>query len=119
MVIGTLTRALRIASLVSCLIAVAWFVTFAVQQSGTAAAHQASEIYPGPAQSSQTQPAPAKEGELRKTINSAFKTLSSPFSSLASGWSSQWKIHIVDTLLALLVYGFGVGFIVRMLRMAG
>lgn len=118
MVIGTLTRILRIASLASCLIAVAWFATFVVRQSGTAAAHQASEIYATPPQS-QSQPAQAQESGLEKTVNSAFKTLSSPFSGVVSGSSSQWKVHIVETLLALLVYGLGFGFLVRMLRMAG
>lgn len=117
MVIGTLTRVLRIASLASCLIAVAWFVTFAVHQSGTAAAHQASEIYATPP--SQTQSASqGQESGLKKTINSAFKTLSSPFSSVVTGLTSQWEIHIVETLIALLIYGLGLGFLARMLRMA-
>jgi hypothetical protein len=117
-VLPLLARVLRLASLAICLIAVAWFVTFAVQQSSTAAAHQASEVYGASAQSSQTQPAPAREGGLHKALNSAFKTLSSPFSSVVPASGSQWKIHIVDALLALLVYGLGLGFIARMLRLA-
>lgn len=118
MVIGTLIKLLRLASLASCLIAVAWFVTFAVHQSSTAAAHQASEIYATPP--SQTQPASqGQESGLKKMVNSAFKTLSSPFSGVLSGASSQWEIHIVETLIALLIYGLGLGFLARMLRMAG
>lgn len=117
MVIGTLTRILRIASLACCVVAVVWFVTFVVQQSGTAAAHQASEIYPSSSQPSSPTPPPAKESGLHSTVNSAFKTLSSPFAGVMSGINSQWEIHIVETLLALLIYGFGLGFVARMLRM--
>ncbi len=119
MVLGTLARIVRLASLACCLVAVAWFVTFAVQQSSTAAAHQASEIYPSsPPATQTTPPAPAREGELRETINSAFKTISSPFSSVTSASTSAWKIHIIDTLLALLIYGLGLGFVARALRLA-
>jgi hypothetical protein len=118
-VLGTLARVVRLASLGCCLVAVAWFVTFAVQQSSTAAAHQASEIYPSTPAATQSAPAaPAKEGELHETINSAFKTISSPFSSVTSGSTSAWKTHIIDTLLALLVYGVGLGFVARALRLA-
>lgn len=119
MVIGTLTRLLYIASRVACLLAVAWFVTFAVQQSSTAAAHQASEIYPAGAQAQSQAPQPAQESGLRKTLNHAFKTISAPFSGVVSSSRSQWTIHIVDTLLALLLYGFGLGYVARALRMIG
>lgn len=119
MVLGTLARIVRLASLGCCLVAVAWFVTFAVQQSSTAAAHQASEIYPSsPPVTQTTPPAPAKEGELRETVNNAFNDISSPFSSVTSGSTSTWKVHIVDTLLALLIYGLGLGFLARVLRLA-
>ncbi|HTA14975.1 MAG TPA: hypothetical protein VK781_08975, partial [Solirubrobacteraceae bacterium] len=55
------------------------------------------------------------ESALHKTIDKAFSTLSSPFSGVTSGSNSQWTIHIVDTLLVLLVYGFGISFLARLL----
>jgi hypothetical protein len=34
---------------------------------------------------------------------------------VTSGSSSQWTIQIVDTLLVLFVYGFGLSFLARLL----
>jgi uncharacterized membrane protein YraQ (UPF0718 family) len=115
---------LRIVSLVLCLIAVGWFVGFAVEQSKSASAHQQSELNGSAPASMRAQleresskPANSKPGTVRKAIDSAFSTISSPFSSLTSSFSSQWTLHIVDTLLALLIYGFGLGFLARVLRL--
>jgi predicted PurR-regulated permease PerM len=122
MVIGTLARLLRLASIAICLIAIAWFAAFAVEQTGSAAAHQQAEINgtlpqtEAAAQSGSS--ASSQKSGLRGTLNSAFSKISSPFSSLTSGSSSQWRIHIVDTLLALLLYGVGLGFVVRLMRFA-
>jgi hypothetical protein len=35
---------------------------------------------------------------------------------VTSGSSSQWAIRGVNVLLALIVYGFGVGFLARVIR---
>jgi uncharacterized membrane protein YraQ (UPF0718 family) len=119
--IPLLSRILRVVSLFICVIAVGWFVGFAVEQSKTASAHQQAELN-GSAPASQrtasggAQTTPAKQGGLRKAIDDAFSTISSPFSGLTSGLSSQWTLHIVDTLLALLIYGFGLGFLARLVR---
>ena len=42
--------------------------------------------------------------------------LTSPFSGIVSASSSEWADHGVRLLLALLVYGFGLGFLARALR---
>ena len=118
---GTLARLLRLASLAICLIAVAWFVAFALEQTSKAAAHQQAEVNgvlsPSEAAGQAPSSAPAKKSGLRETIDSAFTALSAPFSGVTAGTSSQWKVHIVDTLLALLIYGLGLGFIARVLRL--
>jgi hypothetical protein len=121
MVAPLLSRIVRVVSLAICLIAVGWFVGFAVEQSKSASNHQQAELNSStpPAQRTaigNTQPAQSKPGGLRKAIDGAFSTFSSPFSGLTSGMSSQWTLHIVDTLLVLLVYGFGLGFLARRLR---
>lgn len=128
MVAPFVARLVRILSAVLCLIAVGWFVGFAVEQSKNASAHQQAELNgDGPrqpatpsgasAQGAKTSASSsAKKSGLREAVDNAFKTISSPFSGLTSGLSSAWTLHIVDTLLALLIYGFGLGYLARLLR---
>lgn len=119
MLLPTLARVLRLASIVICLIALASFVTFAVDQAGKGSSHQQAEVNEaapgGTATTSTDNSAKSKKSGLHEAIDKAFSTLSSPFSSVTSGSSSQWTIQIVDTLLVLLVYGFGLSFLARLL----
>lgn len=119
MLFSTLARILRLASIVICLIALASFVTFAVDQAGKGSSHQQAEVNEaapgGTATTSTNTSAESKKGGLHEAIDKAFSTLSSPFSGITSGSTSQWTIQIVDTLLVLLVYGFGLSFIARLL----
>jgi predicted PurR-regulated permease PerM len=113
-----IARVLRIASVAICLIAAAWFLTFAVNQTSSASSNQTTEINASPgssALSAKTSEA-AHEGAVHKKLNEVFSKLSSPFSGLTSN-SSEWTIHLVDTLLVLLVYGFGLAFVARLLRL--
>jgi cobalamin biosynthesis Mg chelatase CobN len=114
-----LARILRLASIVICLIAFASFATFALDQTGTASNHQqakVNEAAPAETQTSTTGPSkPAHKSALHEAVDEAFSTLSSPFSGVTSGSSSSWTIQIVDTLLVLLVYGFGLSFLARLL----
>jgi hypothetical protein len=113
-----LARLLRLASMVICLIAIAWFLLFALNQTSDASNHQSIEVNtsPGSAALKTSTPETAKESAPHKAINKVFSTLSSPFSGITSG-SDEWTIHLVDTLLVLLVYGFGLAFIARLLRL--
>lgn len=120
MFFSTLARILRLASIVICLIALASFVTFAVDQAGKGSSHQQAEVNEAaPAGTATTGSGTAsgskKESGLHEAIDKAFSTLSSPFSGITAGSTSQWTIHIVDTLLVLLVYGFGLSFLARLL----
>jgi hypothetical protein len=120
-----LIRLLRLASLAICLVAVAWFVGFAVEQSKSASAHQQAELNESAPLSQRTFTTPAaaaraakgKPGTVRSAIDEIFSAVSSPFSGLTSSLSGAWPQHIADTLLALLLYGFGFGLIARFLRM--
>jgi hypothetical protein len=114
-----IARILRFASLAICLIALASFVTFAVDQTSRASTHQQVVVNEASPRSSAT--TTGKSGSVHKnvlqeTIDKAFSTLSSPFSEVTAGSSSQWTTQVVDTLLVLLVYGFGLGFLARLLR---
>ena len=117
MLLSLLARILRLASIVICLIALASFAKFAVDQTKSASGHQQAKV--NEASGTATTPAktskPKPKSLLHDTVDKAFSTLSSPFSGVTSGSSSQWTIHIVDTLLVLLVYGFGLSFLARRL----
>lgn len=119
MLLPTLARILRLASIVACLIALASFVTFAVDQAGNGSSHQQAEVNEaapaGTATTSSASSKPAHKNGLHEAVDKAFSTISSPFSGVTSGSSSQWTIQIVDTLLVLFVYGFGLSFLARLL----
>jgi hypothetical protein len=114
-----LARILRLCSIAICLIAIASFTVFALDETGSASSHQQTvvdEAAPaGAATTNRGSSKPKHESGLHEALDKAFATLSSPFSSLTSGSSSQWTIEIVDTLLVLIVYGFGLSFLARLL----
>lgn len=115
------------ASTVCCLIVIASFVVFVVNQTGAASRHQLAElggsITPGTATAA-SNPAsaggkgaakPAPESPLHKWIDESAETLRSPFSALTSA-HSEWFVQVVGTLLALLLYGFVLRFLARSLQ---
>jgi hypothetical protein len=108
---------------VVCLIVIASFALFVVNQTSSASAHQQQELNGGtsvssaePTQGSSTQAKHATKKSLRTRIDDVSKAITSPFSGVSSGWSSQWAIRGFNLVLALLVYGFGVGFLARAVR---
>jgi len=134
-------RILRLASFVICLIAIASFALFAINQTGAASAHQqkvlngeaaAPSIAGSPNASGEPSPAGAtshqagahssgshseQESSARSVIDDASNALTSPFSGVTAGSSSEWTIRSTRLLLALAVYGFGLGFLARVLRL--
>jgi hypothetical protein len=112
-------RFLRIASTVICLIVVASFLIFAVDQTSSAATQQKEEVVgdsqPAEATSSTSAKA-AKHNVVKSDIEDVADELTSPFSGVVSAASSEWADRSVRALLALLVYGFGLGYLARALR---
>jgi hypothetical protein len=53
---------------------------------------------------------------VREAIDDADDVLVAPFAPLTENTSSSWVARGVPTLLALLVYGFGLGFLARYAR---
>ena len=105
-----------------CVIVVASFVTFAVEQAKSASGHQREQIT-GPsatASTSSTASAPAQTTEhpssFHEALDEASRELTSPFSSFVSSSSSEWATRGFKMLAALLVYGFGLGYLARSLR---
>jgi hypothetical protein len=112
-----LARLLRLVSIVICLIALASFVIFAVDQAGNGSSRQQAEVNAAgsPGSTTTSSSKPGHESALHEAIDKAFSTVASPFSGITSSSHSQWTIQIVDTLLVLLVYGFGLSFLARLL----
>ncbi|MGA8364371.1 MAG: hypothetical protein WB709_07605 [Solirubrobacteraceae bacterium] len=115
---SSITSLMRLASRVICLIMIAWFVVFVVNQTSTASTHQQNEVTEGtsPTHDESSASSAKHDSTLHRTLNETADALTSPFASVVSGSSSEWTIHIVKTLLALLIYGFGLAFLARFLR---
>jgi len=115
-------RLLRFASIAICLIVIASFITFAADEAKTASGHQQELLGAAPKQvaiagSAQATSAPAAhKSTLHRTIDEASSELTSPFSSVLSAASGEWAIRGFKLIAALIVYGFGLGYLARALR---
>jgi hypothetical protein len=114
----SIVRLLRFASIAICLIVIASFATFAVQQTKSASGHQQAQLNfeTTGAQPPTTHSSGPRESSVHKALDEASNELTSPFAGLVSGTSSEWTIRGVKLLLALAIYGFGLGFLARFLR---
>jgi hypothetical protein len=121
-VLSSFAGLLRLASLVICLIVIASFTIFVVNQTSSASTHQQEELGGTPATTTVTPGSPPPKTQpphkstVHKTIDEASDGLTSPFSGITSGFSSQWAIRGIKLLLALVLYGFGLGFLARVIR---
>ncbi len=107
--------AIRTVAILASLIVVAGFTLFAVDELSGASQRQQSAIEnPGFVPGEPTGSGKPRSG-VRKAIEDANGVLLSPFKGLAQS-SSAWVNHGVPTLLALLVYGLGLGFLARYVR---
>jgi hypothetical protein len=59
-----------------------------------------------------------EHGKTREAIDDANDELLAPFSQLVSTSKSNWVTHGVPALLALLIYGVGLGFLANLLPQA-
>jgi hypothetical protein len=119
---SSLARVLKLASLALCLVVIASFGLFVINRTSDASAHQ-QQVVNGATSSGVGEPsspiAPdngGRKGSARRTIDEISEAVESPFSALTEGSSSEWVIHGVDLGVALLVYGFGLGYIARTIR---
>ncbi len=96
-----------------CLIVVASFVIFATGQTKSASKQQ-TEAVSGNSSASSSKTS-THESSLHKDIDEASTEITSPFAGIVSGSSSEWVIRGVKLLLALVVYGFGLSYLARVL----
>jgi hypothetical protein len=116
---GVLQRALHLAAVICSLLVVAGWGWFAADETDAASKSTQAEIA-GLTAARTVDPAPDQE-RARQRVNSkpheivddANDVLLRPFAGVVSGSSSKWLRRTVPALLALLVYGFGLGLLAR------
>jgi hypothetical protein len=123
-VVSLLSRTLHLASVFICLIVLASFTVFAVNQTSSASAHQQQVLNnevakPSTASVSGATGASASashESAVHEAVDEASKAFTSPFDGITAGWSSEWLIRSANLGLALVVYGFALGYLARFIR---
>jgi len=120
---SSLARVIKLASLALCLVVVASFALFVINRTSDASAHQQQVVNGETAPSGAGEPsrpiAPdngGRKGSARRTIDEVAEAVESPFAALTEGSSSEWVIHSVQLAVALVVYGFGLGYVARTIR---
>ncbi len=113
----SLVRLLRLVSIVTCAIVALAFIVFAANQTKTASNTQREQIasLSPTGGGTQTVKTSSHESGIHEALDEASNSLTSPFAGVVSN-SSEWVTRGVKLLLALLVYGFGLGFVARSLR---
>jgi hypothetical protein len=86
-----------------------------MDQVSHASKQQVNQLATGTAGPSTTHGTSTSPGQPRRFIDGAARTLTSPFRSLV-GSNSRWSVELASTLLALLVYGLGLGYLARYSR---
>ena len=114
-----INRLLTYMSIACCALVVASFGLFARDQMAGASEHQQTELAAGvPSTAAGGSSSAHTERQPRRFIDRAASALEAPFKSIASS-HSEWLKHIVPAVLALLVYGLGLGFLARFSRGLG
>jgi len=110
---------LRLLSIVLSGVVVLGWVLFAVATTGEASRQTAEEVA-GRRAASRADPSPDQErareasnGRVREVIDDANDILLSPFADVGAGSESRWVRRTLPAVLALLVYGLGLGFLAR------
>jgi hypothetical protein len=110
-------RAIRWAALAACLVVVASFVLFALDQAGGASTVSAAEVAGHSAAYAAQAAQVSKPTPLRRDIDRVSARLTSPFSAFTPGpGSNAWAIRGVQVLLAIAIYGVAIGFAARAVR---
>jgi hypothetical protein len=108
------SRGLIACSFACCALVVVSFGLFALSQASGASNHQVAQLNggPAPAHSGRTAHPAQVPGQPRRFIDGASSALTSPFRSFIHS-DSKWGVKIASTILALLLYGLGFGYLAR------
>jgi len=117
-----LERPLRYLAIVLSLFVAVGFTLFALEDIGRASANSEHRIKGYAA----TSPSPAGErererrhGQPREVIDDVNDVLLAPFAGVSDDSSDRWEQRGYPTLLGLLVYGFGLGYLARFMTARG
>ncbi len=108
-------RALVLTAFTCCALVLASFTMFALDQLAGASRHQRSELAAGAPITPGTVPPAQRHLQPRRFIDGAAHVLTSPFRSIVQS-DSQWVLHALPTIFALLAYGLGLGYLARYSR---
>jgi hypothetical protein len=113
---------LRTAAVVASAIVLVSFGLFALDETRDAATQSAAAVA-GLDATRSADPSPTEErarerahGRVREAIDDADDVLVAPFATVTDSSSSAWVRRGVPTLLAVVIYGFGLGFLARFAR---
>jgi hypothetical protein len=119
---AVLESALRLAAIVLSLLVVGGWALFAIDETRSASELSRTEVA-GRAANRQVDPTPEEErsreevnGDVREAIDDANDILLAPFAGLTDSVESQWVRRTVPGLIALVLYGFGLGLLARYAR---
>lgn len=87
------------------------FAAFVIEKTGSASNHQQALV--GGAETSSTSSHP---GSVHRWLDEASTDLTSPFAGVVSGTHSEWAARGGKLVLALIIYGFGLGYLARVVR---
>ncbi|HMJ33835.1 MAG TPA: hypothetical protein VK501_07950 [Baekduia sp.] len=114
-----LERALRLAAIICSLLVVAGWGWFAADETGAASRDTQAEIA-GQVATRTVDPDPDQErareqahGKVHEYVDDANDVLLRPFAAVTADSSSKWLRRSIPALLALVVYGFGLGLLAR------
>jgi hypothetical protein len=124
-----LASLLRIIAVISCALVALGFAMFTADELSTGSKTEQSAIDQStqgnenvvvpPAPSPQDEAIREREhGKVHEAIDDANDVLLAPFSQLVASSKSNWVTHGVPAGLALLVYGFGLGFLANLMPAA-
>jgi hypothetical protein len=113
---SALGNLVRLAAIAICLVSIASFGLYAINQTDSASARQQESIATG-----STEPTPIQTSEthtkgVRGAIDEVAKAVASPFDGVTESSNSEWVKRGAGLGFALLVYGFGLGFVSRFIR---
>lgn len=110
---------LRAFAIVASLVVIAGWGMFIIGEARDASAQTTTEIA-GRTAARSADPSPDQErarelahSEPREAIDDVNDVLLAPFAGVAEEAGSRWVRRSVPAILALLVYGFGIGFLAR------
>ena len=109
------SAALKLVSVICTFFVLVSFGLFAYDQASVNSKAQATSVTTG-TYVNKGNALPHHPAQPRRLIDGAAHTLTAPFRALVKG-DSLWAVWITSTLLGVLVYGVGLGFVARFVRL--